>query len=393
MLYLLNLRKHANQVELDQFFAVIKESGKRFKTVTKSAFFQARKQLSHHAFIELNDLLIDTVYAQAESIKTWKGFRLCAIDGTSIRLPDEPDIVDTFGRHQGRADQVGCAIAMGSVFYDVLNHLVIDSAIHPNLTSERQCAEEHLTRSMDNDLILYDRGYGAFWLYALHRQLGRHFCMRSKVRQCLLSQVFVKSGKKETVVTFTANKTTLKTCNEKGLNAKPITLRLIRVDLPNEVEVLVTNLTDLEQVNADEFKDLYHLRWGIEENYKRLKQWVEIENFSGKSTLSVEQDFYAKIVAANLSALLAIEAQQKVDKKMRKCRLNYRVNFAYALSVMKHRLIVLVLRAQGSIEDMVVQTIERMSMRYEAIRPGRKAPRRLRNIKNDIHYPSYKSAL
>jgi len=46
------------------------------------------------------------------------------------------------------------------------------------------------------------------------------------------------------------------------------------------------------------------LRWGIEENYKRLKQWLEIENFSGKSVLTIKQDFYAKIVAENLTTLV-----------------------------------------------------------------------------------------
>lgn len=91
---------------------------------------------------------------------------------------------------------------MGSVFYDVLNHLVIDSAIYPSHTSEQQCAAEHLTRSINNDLIIYDRAYTAFWLYALHRQLGIAFCIRSKMGQCLLSQAFVKRGEKEALVTF-----------------------------------------------------------------------------------------------------------------------------------------------------------------------------------------------
>jgi IS4 transposase len=62
-------------------------------------------------------------------------------------------------------------------------------------------------------------------------------------------------------------------------------------------------MMDCEAYEVDLFKKLYYLRWGIEENYKRLKQWVEIENFSGKSVLSIQQDFYAKIVASNLTAL------------------------------------------------------------------------------------------
>ena len=83
----------------------------------------------------------------------------------------------------------------------------------------------------------------------------------------------------------------------------------MRVDLPSGIEVLITNLMDSDKYDAAVFKSLYHLRWGIEENYKRLKQWLEIENFSGKSALSVQQDFYAKIVASNLTALMAMAAQ------------------------------------------------------------------------------------
>ncbi|NOR69536.1 MAG: hypothetical protein GQ532_07550 [Methylomarinum sp.] len=56
---------------------------------------------------------------------------------------------------------------------------------------------------------------------------------------------------------------------------------------------------------------------GIEENCKRLKQWVEIENFSGKSALSVKQDFYAKVLTTNLVSMTANAAQEQVDKATR----------------------------------------------------------------------------
>jgi IS4 transposase len=82
------------------------------------------------------------------------------------------------------------------------------------------------------------------------------------------------------------------------------------------VEVLITNMMDCEAYEVDLFKELYYLRWGIEENYKRLKQWVEIENFSGKSVVSIQQDFYAKIVASNLTALVEIAVQKKWIKEL-----------------------------------------------------------------------------
>ena len=105
---------------------------------------------------------------------------MCAIDGTSIRLPNEPDIIEHFGVHNGREDQQACAMGMASVFYDVLNKIVIDSGVHPRLTSERECAEDHLQFSNDSDLVLFDRGYVAFWLYAYLLKHNISFCMRAK---------------------------------------------------------------------------------------------------------------------------------------------------------------------------------------------------------------------
>ena len=163
----MNLRKHSNQTELDQFFKSIQNKKEASQVITKSAFFQARKQLSHTAFQALNHQIVDNVYKGNWKPKTWKGFRLCAIDGTSIRLPNEPDIIEHFGVHNGRKDQEACAMGMASVFYDVLNKMVTDSGIHPRLTSERQCAEDHLEFSDADDLVLFDRGYVAFWALRL----------------------------------------------------------------------------------------------------------------------------------------------------------------------------------------------------------------------------------
>jgi hypothetical protein len=150
---------------------------------------------------------------------------------------------------------------------------------------------------------------------------------------------------------------------------------------------------DPVEYEASLFKTLYHLRWGIEENYKRLKQWVEIENFSGKSALSVKQDFYAKIIASNLTSLMALAAQKEVDKKTQKLQLTYQVNFAQALSKMKNQLVIFILNVSEGILVDIHRTIHYIAETVEAVREGRSAPRKLKNIKNDIHFPAYKSSL
>ena len=111
--------------------------------VNKSAFFQARKQLSTTVFMELNHQLIETINHTGQAYKTRKGFRLCAIDRSAIRLPDEPDIIDYFGVQRGRVAQGDCPMGMSSVIYDLLNHLAIDSSINPKCALARMCAEKH----------------------------------------------------------------------------------------------------------------------------------------------------------------------------------------------------------------------------------------------------------
>jgi len=284
-------------------------------------------------------------------------------------------------------------MGMASVFYDVLNHIAIDSSVNPNHTSERDCAAKHLAHAGENDLILYDRGYTAFWLYAYHIKHNHAFCMRAKTHRDSLIKTFINSGKKQAIVTFEPNTFSIKTCKDRSLPTTPIRLRLVRVDLPNEVEVLITNLLDTNKYCVGSFKSLYYLRWGIEENYKRLKQWAEVENFSGKSALSVKQDFYAKIVAMNLTALMAMAAQKIATKKTKHRTLKYQINFAQALSKMKHRIVCLILQANADCLELIKQTINYISTTIESVRPGRSVPRRLKNAKNDIHFPAYKSAL
>lgn len=363
------------------------------QVVTKSALTQARKNVSHTAFIDLNQQAIDVYYATHPEIKTWHGFRLCAIDGSQLRIPDEPAIVDMFGVNPGKENHKDCPLALASVYYDVLNHISIDSSINHTTASERECAASHLNYAQPNDLSILDRGYNAFWLYALYVVKNQPFCMRAKINQGLLYKQFAESGKAQTVITLEPNKRSVEQCIEKGLPTCPLKLRLIRVELDGEIEVLITNLMDEEALAASEFKELYHLRWGVEENYKRLKQWVEIENFSGKSALSVKQDFYAKVFTTNLTAMVANVAQKQVDKATTHRKHDYQVNFAQALSKMKNTLVELLQLSAKELQRRLGALIDYVACTIEPIRNGRSYSRPNSKSKNRIFYCNYKRSM
>jgi len=77
------------QLVLNEFFKKL-DNG---TMVTKSAFSQARRHLKATAFVMLNQkAVIDVLYGDDNYEKAW-GFRLLAIDGSKIHLPNTTEIV------------------------------------------------------------------------------------------------------------------------------------------------------------------------------------------------------------------------------------------------------------------------------------------------------------
>jgi hypothetical protein len=257
----------------------------------------------------------------------------------NIRLPNSEAIVNEFGVTAGKEDSRECPMALDSVYYDFLNNLAIDSSINPIRSSERECEPSHLTFEQPGDLSVLDQGYNAFWLYAIYDRASSHFCMRAKVNLGLQFKAFAQSGAVEKIIIMEPNKVAMEKSLEKGLSTKPLRLRLVRVELDNE------------RYPAREFKTLYQLRWGVEENYKHLEMCVELENFSGKSVLSVKQYFYARVLSSNLVAMMSNAAQRLIDSNKKVRGMRYEINFAQAISKMKNALVESILLSSNRLKN------------------------------------------
>ena len=80
---LLNFLTKTMQIELDDFFANVLDA--KTDSVTKQAFFKARKNILPSAFIELFLMTRDMVLNN-NKIKRHKGYRVFAIDGSELLL-------------------------------------------------------------------------------------------------------------------------------------------------------------------------------------------------------------------------------------------------------------------------------------------------------------------
>jgi hypothetical protein len=66
-------------------------------TASASAYSQARYKLKHTAFVELNrQAAVETVYGDGDYRRFW-GFRVLAVDGSKVALPDTADVRAAFG--------------------------------------------------------------------------------------------------------------------------------------------------------------------------------------------------------------------------------------------------------------------------------------------------------
>ena len=134
---------------------------------------------------------------------------------------------------------------------------------------------------------------------------------------------------------------------------------------------------------------MYHDRWPVEEDYKVMKCRIELENFSGKSELSIYQDFHARIFSKNITSMLAFAAQNIVTEATKNREHNYRVNFTQALSTMRDTIVILFQRSTSTIQNIVSDVLETFARATEPVRPGRKYPRN-HKAKSRIFFQQYK---
>ena len=381
---LLNLRKGSLQDEVNGFWEVL--TGQPLASgVSAAALCKARQKLDPYALWGLNERLLGA-FAEAFPVRRWHGLRVLATDGSTLRLPRSPEVIAHFG-----APPSGSTIPLGrlSQLVDVLNGVVVDAELDAYDVGERVLASEHLEATAPQDLVLYDRGYPAFWLFARHYQLERHFCARLPLGFSTEVTAFLASGARSAVITLTPTPEARQPCRRYEIPPDPLHVRLVRVTLANgETEVLATSLLSEQDWPSPWFKGLYHLRWGAEEAYKCGKLRLELENFSGLSVRVVLQDCFAKLFTVNLTAICTWVAQVIATARYRQRRREYRVNFAHALSGMKNTVVRLLVGTDTT--ELLTSLILAMAMTVEAVRPDRSFPRNMKPAKLQGFHRNYK---
>ena len=147
---------------------------------------------------------------------------------------------------------------------------------------------------------------------------------------------------------------------EYTIKQKEVNIRVVKIKLDNSTEkILFTNLTKEEAIPL-ELKELYHIIWKIETNYDRLKNKLNIENFSGHRRILIEQDLYSTIALFNILITLKKNSEPQIPRKTRynnKTKYKpYPINITQTYGLLKQKIHHLLTSPQQTVEQ-IIETI------------------------------------
>lgn len=372
LLTILDVGRESSSLKLHRLYLKFKVGG-AMTAVTQQAFSKARAQISELPFKHLFEKQIEAEYRGAMGrlpSRSESGWTYLAVDGTKIALPNLPELVKKyFSTGAGGKSPT----ALGSCLYDISNNRLID-AIFTHVNDERSCAVSHMKRYAQlrpgdlKSMFILDRGYPAISLIREFESLGMIYLMRCKTKfNCAVDALPVGC---DTTVTI------------KGSEVRVIKFLL----KSGQLETLITN--DHEH-KAEEFMEVYFLRWGEENVYKLLKNRFQMENFTGKTENTLKQDFWATILASTMLMVL----EEDVDVRIRKEREGkgnkheHQVNRNIFVGIMKDDLIyAMTSHNQLTLIRRMHKIVKRAKKYTCPIKPGRTVKRAENKRKTPFHH-------
>lgn len=277
------------------------------KPVAASAFCAARKKLDENIFKEINSKIVEK-YEYYELKHKWNNLRIFAVDGSKINLPHQ---LCNFG-YKLPSDNAYYPQGLVSCLYQLKSKIPYDFEL-VNHQNERTAALSHLQVLKGNDVVVYDRGYFSYVMLYYHIKRGIHPVFRIQNSTFKVIEEFMVSSDRDKVVEILPSNRHQKEIilNYPEVVIIPIKIRLIKYTIAGTRYILGTTMLDNKTYKVEDFIQLYHSRWGIEELYKISKILIDVEDFHSQTERGVKQELFAHFVLITLNRLFANQSEQE----------------------------------------------------------------------------------
>lgn len=364
-------------LELNEFMETMKR-----EKITKQAYSKQRQNLNPEIFKHINENYTKRIYKEIK-IKTYKGYIVLSVDGSGIELPNCDALKKHYGVTEGQKGSVGRVRAKALGIYDSLNKIMIKTTIDPYKKSEKdQFLDllEELKEYMGERkfIIVFDRYYFGLSFINKLEEKGIKYIIRQKTKDYKKEKEEMKSNDEIVKLKIRTNSIfyAKEEEKEKLREKKYIETRIIKTKISNGTEEhLSTNLSK-EELNEKEAKELYFTRWNIEKSFDIIKNKINIENFSAKTVIGIEQEFYAQMLVYNMLEDLKRDAGERIEKNQRR-KYEYKINMNILAGIFKKKYIdILLMKDEEEKEKKYLEMIETMSKYLIPIKPGRSFERK-----------------
>ena len=354
-------------------------------SVTPSAFLQQRAKIKVDAFSYLSDQFA----RRLPSRHNYEGFQVLACDGSSVNIFYDPDDKDSY--RPSIPGKKGSNQLHLHALYDLCNKKYIDILIEKSMVHNESRALITMVKRLkakSKTIILADRGYETYHVFAHILEKGLFFAIRIKDISSKggISYGFCLPDRElDEDLEFFVTRSTVHSkrdpvkykrigpesefdfldLEKDGKQAVfPMQLRLVRFQLDTgEYECILTNLKR-EDFPPWKIRELYHLRWGIETAFRKLKYNIGLSRLHSKKAEYVEQEIYARIILYNFCEFVT----SHVTVTQKETKYNYEVNFSMSVHICKSVFSKSFSTFPPDIEILLLQYLV-------PVKPGRKFPR------------------
>jgi Insertion element 4 transposase N-terminal/Transposase DDE domain len=267
-------------------------------TPTAAALAQARRRIGVKPLKWLFELTRGPVAGTAVPGARWRGLLVCAIDGTTMTVPDSTANLTAFTKHRGNHGGSGYPQLRLLVLVCCGARTIMDAVFGPTAAGEATYASRLLPSLREGMIVLLDRNFAARLLLEGITTTGAHILVRVKHSRRLPVMRRWPDGSYSSRIG--------------SLPVRVIEATIVVSTCAGRRSVayrLVTSLTDPRRHPAADLVTLYHHRWEIETAYLEIKSTILGGRvLRARTPEGIDQEVYALLITYQVLRMAMADA-------------------------------------------------------------------------------------
>jgi hypothetical protein len=370
-------RTHGYRRVLDYLKRTVGEQLGWLTTPFPSSLSEARTKLTpaqcHEAFCQIR---LRSSFIQSANHRLFAGFRLVAVDMTTIALPVSNAIFAEFhGPIDCRGKPSPAPQATLTTLWDISSNTPLDWRLEKCYASERFAAYDLVQGLGSNDLLLADRGYPSRKMFLDIMDRNAKFLIRVPLG--------TRGGFREIrdfgLDDARTDEEIMLHEDRKRSGEPTLKVRVVKMLLANgEVAVFATNLFGKQDYPGDLICSAYTYRWDLETAFREMKVWHGLEEFHAKTPEGIHQEVAALMIFMVLTAEMEHQAKELHSREILKEATEKGAEIRFNRKVIAESVVYLMIasaRGPTAIQEEYDRCMQEIWKFRQKVRPGRSFPR------------------